>query len=90
MRVKMENNETLPVVDLEEFINGSKDKRHEIASRVDSICFDIGFLIIKNHVKVDNKEKVFTLMEVSFTLLTTSLDTNVKCLDCVKRFFTCN
>ena len=49
MCVKMENNETLPVVDLEEFINGSKDKRHEIASRVDSICCDIGFLIIKNH-----------------------------------------
>ena len=49
MCVKMENNETLPVVDLEEFINGSKDKRHEIASRVDRICCDIGFLIIKNH-----------------------------------------
>lgn len=45
----MENNKTLPVVDLAEFISGSKNKRHEIASRVDSICCDIGFLVIKNH-----------------------------------------
>lgn len=46
-------------------------------------------LIIKNYVKVINKEKIFTLMDVSFTLLTTSLDTNVKCVDCVKRLFQC-
>jgi len=47
-------------------------------------------LIIKNYVKVINKEKIFTLMDVSFTLLTTSLDTNVKCVDCVKRLFSCH
>jgi hypothetical protein len=46
-------------------------------------------LIIKNYVKVINKEKVFALMDVSFTLLTTSLDTNFKCVDCIKRLFSC-
>ncbi len=46
-------------------------------------------LIIKNYVKVINKEKIFALMDVSFTLLTTTLDTNVKCVDCVKRLFPC-
>ena len=46
-------------------------------------------LIIKNYVKVINKEKIFALMDVSFTLLTTTLDTNVKCVDCVKRLFQC-
>jgi hypothetical protein len=46
-------------------------------------------LIIKNYVKVINKEKIFALIDVSFTLLTTSLDTNVKCVDCVKRLFQC-
>lgn len=46
-------------------------------------------LIIKNYVKVINKEKIFALMDVSFTLLTTTLDTNVKCVDCVKRLFHC-
>jgi len=46
-------------------------------------------LIIKNYVKVNNKEKVFALMDVSFTLLTTSIDTSENIVDCIKRIFKC-
>lgn len=45
----MENNETLPVVDLGAFLSGSAEERQEIAARVDDICRNIGFLIIENH-----------------------------------------
>lgn len=46
-------------------------------------------LIIKNHLKVNNKEKVFALIDVSFTLLTTSIDTSENIVDCIKRIFKC-
>ena len=45
----MDNTETLPIVDLEAFLSGSDDERQNIASRVDDICKNIGFLIIENH-----------------------------------------
>lgn len=46
-------------------------------------------LIVKNHIKVQNKEKVFQLIDVSFALLTTSIDLNENLLDCIKRYFKC-
>ena len=46
-------------------------------------------LIIKDHIKVENKDKVFQLMDISFLLLTTSLDTKVNLVDCIKRLFKC-
>jgi len=49
----------------------------------------IEILIIKDHIKVENKVKVFQLMDISFLLLTTTLDTKVKCIDCIKRLFNC-
>ena len=49
----------------------------------------IEILIIKDHIKVENKDKVFLLIDVSFTLLTTTLDTKVKFIDCIKRLFNC-
>jgi len=49
----------------------------------------IEILIIKDHVKVENKDKVFQLMDISFLLLTTSLDTKVNLVDCIKRLFKC-
>ena len=47
-------------------------------------------LIIKDHIKVENKDKVFQLMDISFLLLTTSLDTKVNLVDCIKRLFKCD
>ena len=49
----------------------------------------IEILIIKDHIKVENKDKVFQLMDISFLLLTTSLDTKVNLVDCIKRLFKC-
>mgnify|MGYP005642658461 CR=1 FL=1 len=46
-------------------------------------------LIIKDHIKVENKDKIFQLMDISFLLLTTSLDTKVNLVDCIKRLFKC-
>jgi len=46
-------------------------------------------LIIKDHIKVENKDKIFQLMDISFLLLTTSLDTKVNIVDCIKRLFKC-
>jgi hypothetical protein len=46
-------------------------------------------LIIKDHIKVENKDKIFQLMDISFLLLTTSLDTKVNFIDCIKRLFKC-
>ena len=46
-------------------------------------------LIIKDHIKVENKDKIFQLMDISFLLLTTSLDTKVNLIDCIKRLFKC-
>ena len=46
-------------------------------------------LIIKDHINVENKDKIFQLMDISFLLLTTSLDTKVNLVDCIKRLFKC-
>lgn len=46
-------------------------------------------LIVKDHIKVQNKEKVFQLIDVSFALLTTTIDLNENLLDCIKRYFKC-
>jgi len=43
------NHETLPIVDLKEFLNSTGEERKNLASQVDDICRSIGFLIIKNH-----------------------------------------
>ena len=49
----------------------------------------IEILLIKDHIKVSNKEKVFQLMDISFLLLTTSIDTSESIMDCFKRLFKC-
>jgi hypothetical protein len=46
-------------------------------------------LIVKNIVKVINKEKIFQLIDISFTLLTTSIDTSESIMDCAGRYFKC-
>ena len=46
-------------------------------------------LIVKEIIKVDNREKVFKLIDVSFLLLTTSLDTKEDCVTCLKKIFKC-
>ena len=49
----------------------------------------IEILIVKDHIKVDDKDKIFKLMDISFTLLTTSIDTSETITDCIKRLFKC-
>ena len=46
-------------------------------------------LIVKDKIKVNNKEKVFQLIDVSFSLLTTSINLNENLFDCLKKYFKC-
>ena len=46
-------------------------------------------LIVKDKIKVNNKEKVFQLIDVSFALLTTSINLNENLFDCLKKYFKC-
>lgn len=46
-------------------------------------------LIVKELIKVNNKDKVFQLIDVSFTLLTTTIDVNQSLFACLKKCFKC-
>lgn len=46
-------------------------------------------LIVKDQIKVNNKEKVFQLIDISFALLTTSINLNENLFDCIKKCFKC-
>jgi hypothetical protein len=46
-------------------------------------------LIIEGYIKVVNKEKVFNLIDVSFLLLSSTIDQDTNLLDCFKRYFKC-
>ena len=46
-------------------------------------------LIVKEYLNVENKEKVFQLIDVSFALLTTSIDMKEDCWDFLKKLFKC-
>lgn len=46
-------------------------------------------LIVKNLIQVNNSDKVFKLIDVSFLLLTTSIDTKENCITCLKKIFKC-
>jgi hypothetical protein len=45
--------------------------------------------IIEGYIKVVNKEKVFNLIDVSFLLLSSTIDEDTNLLDCFKRYFKC-
>ena len=45
--------------------------------------------IVKEIIKVNNRDKVFNLIDVSFLLLTTSIDAKKDCITCLKKMFKC-
>lgn len=47
----------------------------------------IEILIVKDLVKVNNKDKVFQLIDISFILLTTTIDVNQSLFACLKKCF---
>ena len=46
-------------------------------------------LIKKDYIKVEKKERVFELIDISFLLLTTSIDIKQDCITCLKNMFKC-
>jgi len=61
------NHETLPIVDLKEFLNSTGEERKNLASQVDDICRSIGFLIIKNHGVPEKSELMLGLLQKVFS-----------------------
>ena len=46
-------------------------------------------LINKNYIQVENKEKVFELLNISFLLLSTTIDIKDDCITSIKKLFKC-
>jgi isopenicillin N synthase-like dioxygenase len=40
---------TIPIIDLEPFLNGTQDDKLRVAQEIAQACSDIGFFVVRNH-----------------------------------------
>lgn len=91
----MLNTDDVPIIVnlIKDVMNFDKKKLTKELLNVENILIFIKtlieILIAEQHIKVNNKEKVFQLIDISFTLLTSSIDTSESIIDCIKRLFKC-
>lgn len=78
---------------IKEVVNTDSKKLKQLLPTVeDAILFlktVLEILINKEYLKVENKEKVFKMIDVSFLLLSTSIDIKEDCFTWLKKLFKC-